>query len=160
MTHREPGSVGRPKSSYRIAWSCDELVHLASRTTVVGWLAAAAPFRLPRLLASVGVPYTSWRSAATSGAGSRRRRRRVGAVHVEGRWNPAEFPMTRANTCPGSESAMQLTAATRGSAWRAARASPPPPWPSPQHRIIFSACDTVTCRSPGGDTYTDPLRRF
>mmetsp|Transcript_6109 Transcript_6109/g.25319 ORF Transcript_6109/g.25319 Transcript_6109/m.25319 type:complete len:385 (-) Transcript_6109:1108-2262(-) len=166
MTHREPESVGRPKSSYRIAWSLQMSWSISSsRTTVVGWLAAPPPFRLPRLLASVGVPHTSWRSAATSGSwvtsaapfASAPLTSRAGGT-------PPSSSMTRANTCLGSESAMQLTAATRGLCLAGSACLSPPPslLPSPQHRIIFSACDTVRDLPVPGrpHTYTDPLRRF
>mmetsp|Transcript_11144 Transcript_11144/g.50474 ORF Transcript_11144/g.50474 Transcript_11144/m.50474 type:complete len:386 (+) Transcript_11144:882-2039(+) len=167
MTHRDPGSVGRPKSSYRIAWSLPMSWSISSsRTTVMGWLAAAAAaFRLERPLASAGVPHTSWRSAATSGSWVTSAAPFASAPFASrAGGTPPSSSMTRAKTCLGSESAMQLTAATRGLSLAGSACLSPPPslLPSPQHRIIFSACDTVRDLPVPGrpHTYTDPLRRF
>ena len=72
--------------------------------------------------------------------------------------------MTLAKTCLGSESAMQFTAATLGRSLVGSACLPPPPSrvPSPQQRIIFSACDTVRDLPVPGkpQTYIEPPRRF
>mmetsp|Transcript_11180 Transcript_11180/g.47702 ORF Transcript_11180/g.47702 Transcript_11180/m.47702 type:complete len:452 (-) Transcript_11180:1170-2525(-) len=160
-THRDPGSVGKPKSSYKIpcafetSWSIS-----SSRITVVR--PPAFPSEVTSCL-SVATSGRAPRSAPRSSSELSSRARECFAAFVEVAlvdFSPESSSITFANTSLGSPSAMQFTAATRGRSARPTACFDPPPslLPSPQHRATRSASETVSDLPVPGKphTYTEP----